>query len=75
MIYDMGPSPGPRSFPMGSFSAMHWIVVLAIILIVFGAGKLPNVMGDFAKGVKAFRRGMQDDQDDPAALRRPPGDA
>jgi sec-independent protein translocase protein TatA len=45
---------------MGSFSLMHWIVVLAIILILFGAGKLPRVMGDFAKGIKAFKAGMQE---------------
>ena len=47
---------------MGSFSLMHWIVVLAIILILFGAGKLPRVMGDFAKGIKAFKQGMRDDE-------------
>ncbi len=46
---------------MGSFSLMHWMVVLAIILILFGAGKLPRVMGDFAKGIKAFKAGMQDE--------------
>lgn len=47
---------------MGSFSLMHWMVVLAIILILFGAGKLPRVMGDFAKGIKAFKAGMQDEE-------------
>ncbi len=53
---------------MGSFSLMHWIVVLAIILILFGAGKLPRVMGDFAKGIKAFKAGMrEDDEPEPAA--------
>ena len=36
---------------MGSFSLWHWLLVLVIILIVFGAGKLPRVMGDFAKGI------------------------
>src|SRR6201993_1560378 len=44
---------------MGSFSLMHWIVVLAIILILFGAGKLPRCVGDFAKGIKAFKAGMK----------------
>ena len=48
---------------MGSFSLMHWIVVLAIILILFGAGKLPRVMGDFAKGIKAFKSGMKEDDE------------
>ncbi|MGH7047803.1 MAG: twin-arginine translocase TatA/TatE family subunit [Stellaceae bacterium] len=48
---------------MGSFSLLHWIVVLAIILILFGAGKLPHVMGDFAKGIKAFKAGMREDDE------------
>jgi sec-independent protein translocase protein TatA len=48
---------------LGSFSLTHWIVVLAIILILFGAGKLPRVMGDFAKGIKNFKAGMKDDDD------------
>src|ERR1700730_18037615 len=52
---------------MGSFSLMHWIVVLAIILILFGAGTLPRVMGDFAKGIKAFKAGMkEEDEAEPA---------
>ena len=46
---------------MGSFSLMHWIVVLVIVLLLFGAGKLPNVMGDVAKGMKAFRAGLKDE--------------
>ncbi len=51
---------------MGSFSIFHWLLVLAVILILFGAGKLPSVMGDLAKGIKAFRSGMKDDGDKPA---------
>ncbi|MBV8890226.1 MAG: twin-arginine translocase TatA/TatE family subunit [Alphaproteobacteria bacterium] len=47
---------------MGSFSVWHWMLVLAVVLIVFGAGKLPRVMGDFAKGIKAFKAGMQDEE-------------
>jgi len=60
---------------MGSFSLMHWIVVLAIILILFGAGKLPRVMGDFAKGIKAFKAGMKEEDEAetaPAAQVPPP---
>jgi sec-independent protein translocase protein TatA len=59
---------------MGSFSLMHWIVVLAIILILFGAGKLPRVMGDFAKGIKAFKAGMAEDDaaPPPAQAQVPP---
>ena len=55
---------------MGSFSLMHWIVVLAILIILFGAGKLPRVMGDFAKGIKAFKSGMAE-EDAPAATAPP----
>jgi sec-independent protein translocase protein TatA len=48
---------------MGSFSLMHWMVVLAIVLLLFGAGKLPRVMGDFAKGIKAFKSGMKEEEE------------
>ncbi|PWC39102.1 twin-arginine translocase TatA/TatE family subunit [Azospirillum sp. TSO35-2] len=48
---------------MGSFSIWHWIIVLVIVLLLFGAGKLPNVMGDIAKGVKAFKAGMKDEDE------------
>lgn len=50
---------------MGSFGIWHWAVVLAVVLIIFGAGKLPNVMGDLAKGIKNFKSGMKD-EDRPA---------
>ena len=49
---------------MGSFSLMHWMIVLLIVLLLFGAGKLPRVMGDFAKGLKAFKAGMKDDDEE-----------
>jgi sec-independent protein translocase protein TatA len=48
---------------MGSFSLMHWVVVLAIIVLLFGAGKIPRLMGDFAKGIKAFKSGMKEDEE------------
>lgn len=47
---------------MGEFSLLHWLVVLVIVVLLFGAGKLPRVMGDFAKGIKAFKAGMKDDE-------------
>jgi sec-independent protein translocase protein TatA len=46
---------------MGSFSLSHWLVVLAIVLILFGAGRIPKAMGDLARGIRAFRTGMRDD--------------
>jgi len=55
---------------MGSFSLTHWLVVLLIVLLLFGAGKLPRMMGDFAKGIKAFKAGMKEEDD--AAVTPPP---
>lgn len=57
---------------MGSMSLVHWLVVLAIVLVLFGAGKLPRVMGDFAKGIKAFKAGMAEEEPPAAA---PPAQA
>ncbi len=48
---------------MGSMSLMHWVIVLAIVLVLFGAGKLPRMMGDFAKGIKAFKAGMKEEEE------------
>ena len=46
---------------MGSFSLTHWLVVLLIVLVLFGAGKIPRLMGDLATGIKSFKKGMADD--------------
>lgn len=46
---------------MGTFSLSHWLVVLAIILILFGAGRIPKTMADLARGIRAFRTGMRED--------------
>ena len=43
------------------------LLILVIVLIIFGAGKLPRVAGDLAKGIKNFKKGMSDDSDDEAA--------
>lgn len=45
---------------MGALSIPHLLIILVVVLLVFGAGKLPNVMGDMAKGVKAFKKGLKD---------------
>lgn len=51
---------------MGSFSFAHWLVVLAIVLILFGGGnKLSRMMGDVGKGIKEWRTAVRDD-DTPA---------
>ena len=53
---------------MGSFSVMHWLVVLVVVVLLFGVGKVPQAFGDMAKGIKAFKRGMREDDEKPAAL-------
>lgn len=52
---------------MGFTSIWHWLIVLVIVLLLFGAGKLPKVMGDLAKGIKNFKAGLKDDSDDEPA--------
>jgi sec-independent protein translocase protein TatA len=49
---------------MGSFSIWHWMVVLLVVLLLFGTGKVSTLMGDFAKGIKSFKKNMADDSDD-----------
>lgn len=49
---------------MGSFSIWHWLIVLVVVLLLFGRGKIPDLMGDVAKGIKSFKKGMNDDDDD-----------
>jgi sec-independent protein translocase protein TatA len=46
---------------MGSFSIWHWMVVLLVVLLLFGGGKVSSLMGDFAKGIKSFKKNMADD--------------
>ncbi len=50
---------------MGTFSIWHWVIVLAVVLILFGGGgKLSRLMGDMAKGVKAFKKGLKEELPD-----------
>ena len=44
----------------GMSGPWEWVVVLVIVLIFFGVGKLPNVLGQMGKGVKSFKDGMKD---------------
>ena len=49
---------------MGAFTIWHWLVVLIIVALVFGGrGKLSGIMGDAAKGVRAFREGLKGDEE------------
>ena len=52
---------------MGSFSLWHWLVVGIVILLLFGRGRFSEMMGDVAKGLKSFKKGMsEDDEPKPA---------
>jgi sec-independent protein translocase protein TatA len=48
---------------MGSFSLWHWVIVLVIVVVLFGGrGKISELMGDVAKGIKTFKKGMSEDE-------------
>ena len=49
------------------FGMTEMLIILAIVLVIFGAGKLPSVMGDLAKGVRNFKAGMRDEPEVPPA--------
>ncbi len=52
---------------MGSFSIWHWMLFLAVALLLFGGkGKISDIMGDVAKGVKSFKKGLADEDEKPA---------
>jgi sec-independent protein translocase protein TatA len=48
---------------MGTFSWVHWLLVAIVVMILFGGrGKISSLMGDFAQGIKAFKKGMSEDE-------------
>ncbi len=49
---------------MGGLSIWHWLVVLLIVLVLFGRGRVADIMGDFGKGIKSFKQGMGDDEEE-----------
>jgi len=56
---------------MGSLSIWHWVVVLVVVLLLFGRGKISELMGDMAQGIKAFKKGMAEDDTKPEAKSEP----
>lgn len=48
---------------MGFGSPIHWIVLLLVVVLLFGSGRVSSLMGDVAKGIKSFRKGMAEDDD------------
>ncbi len=47
---------------MGAMSIWHWIILLLIVVLLFGKGKISDVMSDVAKGIKSFKKGMAEDE-------------
>ena len=58
---------------MGSLSIWHWIIVIAVVLLLFGRGKISELMGDVAQGIKAFKKGMTEDEVAKADPAKPDG--
>jgi sec-independent protein translocase protein TatA len=54
---------------MGFGSPLHWIVLILVVVLLFGGGRVSSLMGDVAKGIKSFKKGLADDDDDVAAAR------
>lgn len=49
---------------MGSFSIWHWLIVLLVVLLLFGSGKISTLMGDLATGIKSFKKNMKEEDAD-----------
>ena len=61
---------------MGSFSLVHWLIVILVIMLLFGRGKISDLMGDMAKGINSFKKGLADGDaphTPPAGYVPPPG--
>ena len=56
---------------MGGVSIWHWIIVGIVVMLLFGRGKVSELMGDVAKGIKAFKKGMSDDETTTVDATRP----
>jgi sec-independent protein translocase protein TatA len=52
---------------MGSFSPVHWVIVLIIVLLLFGPGRLAGVGKGLGEGIRSFKKGLNEDPDEPPA--------
>ena len=61
---------------MGSMSIVHWMLVVGVVVLLFGRGKIPELMGDVAKGIKNFKSGIAGDEGevDPSPMERKAGE-
>ncbi len=56
---------------MGGFSLWHWLIVGIVVLLLFGKGRFSDLMGDVAKGIKSFKKGMAEDDEPPVEPAKP----
>jgi sec-independent protein translocase protein TatA len=56
---------------MGGLSIWHWLVVAVIVMLLFGKGRFSDLMGDVAKGIKSFKKGMAEEDEVPPAAPLP----
>jgi sec-independent protein translocase protein TatA len=52
---------------MGGLSIWHWLIVGILVLLLFGKGRFSDMMGDVAKGIKSFKKGMSEEEEAPKA--------
>ena len=57
---------------MGSMSIWHWVIVALVVLLLFGKGRISEMMGDLAKGIKSFKKGLADEDMAPGQPAPPP---
>lgn len=48
---------------MGFSSIWHWVIVLLVVVLLFGAGRISGVMGDLGRGIKSFKKGLNEDDE------------
>lgn len=56
---------------MGGLSIWHWLILAVVVMLLFGKGRLSDIMGDAAKGIKSFKKGMAE-EDEPPVVRPAP---
>lgn len=60
---------------MGMGSIWHWLIVLVIVMVLFGRGRISEMMGDFGKGISSFKKGLNETEESaakPSARIEPP---
>ena len=65
-------SGNPPRKTMGSFSPVHWVIVLVIVLLLFGPGRLAGVGKGLGEGIRSFKKGLSEDEEHPAPAAKAP---